>query len=86
MLELSIVFSERMFLCIQGTNNTARDLGFSERNITKIDFQWSKQPTGEWNQQAKYSGVVFQNWWYVSYLLYKDVMYLFYLIIKFSEF
>ena len=47
-----------MSSCIQGTNNTARDLGFSDCNVTKIDFHWSKQPTGKWKQQAKYSGVV----------------------------
>ena len=33
------VCSERMSSCIQGTNNTARDLGFSEINITKFNFQ-----------------------------------------------
>ena len=54
LLKVGIVCSERISSCrpIQRTNNTARDLGFSDSNITKIDFQWSKR------QQAKYSEVV----------------------------
>ena len=47
LLKVCVVFSERMSSCTQGTNNTARDLGFSDSNITKTDFQWSKQITGE---------------------------------------
>ena len=38
LLKFSILCSERMCLCIQGTYNTARDMGFSGSNISKIDF------------------------------------------------
>ena len=52
LLKVDVICSERKSPCIQGTNNTAKGLKFSDNDITRLIYN------GPNSQQAKYSGIV----------------------------